>query len=93
MTGDTAKILDQNSREGVHFHLETQVSQTSYALWVQYGKVIPRQDFGRGDSTIPVRLDAPTIILPPNVWQQEEPPQPTHSWQSPYYHKAALEAN
>ena len=34
MTGDTAKILVSNSAEAVHFHLKTQLTQTSYTRGV-----------------------------------------------------------
>src|SRR5664279_4985355 len=48
ITGDTAKILVSNSAEVVHFHLKTQLAQTSYAQGVHYGKErIEKRSFRR----------------------------------------------
>src|SRR5664279_6186815 len=38
ITGDMAKYLVFDSAEFVHFHLKTQLTQTSYAHGVHYGK-------------------------------------------------------
>ena len=93
ITGDTAKILVLTLERVCTFTLRLNYPNILYTLSV-FGKGENWDKiFGKGDSSIPARLDAPIILLPPTDWQQDEPPQPTPSWQSPYYLKATLEAN